>query len=114
MRLHMNKYLLEIGVEELPCNFIPDAQKQLKSGFEKFIKDNGISFSSIKTFATPRRLTVLIDGLPDKKDDITKVVKGPISNIAYDKDCNLSPEYGKFTLLLKVIQEQLPYLLLNI
>lgn len=87
----MNKYLLEIGVEELPCNFIPDAQKQLKSGFEKFIKDNGISFSSIKTFATPRRLTVLIDGLPDKKDDITKVVKGPISNIAYDKDGNLSP-----------------------
>ena len=91
MRLHMNKYLLEIGVEELPCNFIPDAQKQLKSGFEKFIKDNGISFSSIRTFATPRRLTVLIDGLPDKKDDITKVVKGPISNIAYDKDGNLSP-----------------------
>ena len=87
----MNKYLLEIGVEELPCNFIPDAQKQLKSGFEKFIKDNGISFSSIRTFATPRRLTVLIDGLPDKKDDITKVVKGPISNIAYDKDGNLSP-----------------------
>ena len=87
----MNKYLLEIGVEELPCNFIPDAQKQLKSGFEKFIKDNGISFSSIRTFATPRRLTVLIDGLPDKKDDITKGVKGPISNIAYDKDGNLSP-----------------------
>lgn len=87
----MNKYLLEIGVEELPCNFIPDAQKQLKSGFEKFIQDNGIFFSSVKTFATPRRLTVLIDGLPDKKDDITKIVKGPISNIAYDKDGNLSP-----------------------
>lgn len=87
----MNKYLLEIGVEELPYKFIPDAQKQLKLGFEKFAKDNDITFSNIKTFATPRRLTVLIDGLPDKKDDITKTIKGPIATIAYDKDGNLTP-----------------------
>lgn len=87
----MNKYLLEIGVEELPCNFIPLAQKQLVSGFEKFIKDNGLFFSNIKTFATPRRLTVLIEGLPDKKDNITKFVKGPVSNIAYDNNGVLTP-----------------------
>lgn len=91
MRLKMNKYLLEIGVEELPYKFIPDAKKQLTSGFEKFAKDNGIQFSNIKTFATPRRLTVLLEGLPDKKEDITKTVKGPIASIAYDKDGNLTP-----------------------
>lgn len=86
----MNRYLLEIGTEELPYKFIPDAINQLKSGFEKFAKENGISVSGIKTFATPRRLTVLLEGLPDKKEDVTKTVKGPISNIAYDKDGNLT------------------------
>lgn len=92
----MNKYLLEIGVEELPYKFIPDAEKQLKAGFEKFANDNGISFSSIKTFATPRRLTVLIDGLPEKKEDVVKTVKGPIVTIAYDKDGNLTPAANGF------------------
>jgi len=87
----MNRYLLEIGTEELPYKFIPDAIIQLKNGFEKFAKENGITFSDIKTFATPRRLTVLLEGLPDKKEDITKTVKGPVSNIAYDKDGNLTP-----------------------
>ena len=57
----MNKYLLEIGTEELPYKFIPDAVKQLVAGFEKFAKENEITFSNIKTYATPRRLTVLLD-----------------------------------------------------
>lgn len=92
----MNKYLLEIGVEELPYKFIPDAEKQLKAGFEKFANDNGLSFSSIKTFATPRRLTVLIEGLPEKKEDVVKTVKGPIATIAYDKDGNLTPAANGF------------------
>lgn len=87
----MNRYLLEIGTEELPYKFIPDAINQLKNGFEKFAKENGITISGIKTFATPRRLTVLLQGLPDKKEDITKTVKGPVSDIAYDKDGNLTP-----------------------
>lgn len=40
----MNKYLLEIGVEELPYKFIPEAEKQLVSGFQKFAQENKISF----------------------------------------------------------------------
>ena len=87
----MNKYLLEIGTEELPYKFIPDAEKQLKTAFHKFVNDNGISFSEIKTFATPRRLTVRLSGLPDKKEDIVKTVKGPIASIAFDADGKLTP-----------------------
>ncbi|MCR5261717.1 MAG: glycine--tRNA ligase subunit beta [Candidatus Gastranaerophilales bacterium] len=87
----MNKYLLEIGTEELPYKFIPDAEKQLQTAFKKFADENGISYSEIKTYATPRRLTVLLSGLPDKKEDIVKTVKGPIATIAYDKDGNLAP-----------------------
>lgn len=90
MRLIMNKYLLEIGTEELPYKFIPDAIKQLVSGFQKFLNENNLSFSNINTYATPRRLTILIEGLPDKKDDVVKNIKGPAANIAY-KDGSFTP-----------------------
>ena len=40
----MSKYLLEIGVEELPYKFIPMAISQLENGFKTFIHDFGSSF----------------------------------------------------------------------
>jgi glycyl-tRNA synthetase beta subunit len=46
----MNKYLLEIGTEELPYKFVNTGVTQLKSAFEKLLKDNNITFSNIKTF----------------------------------------------------------------
>lgn len=86
----MNKYLLEIGTEELPYKFIPSAIEQLKSGFKNALEENKIVFSDIKTYATPRRLAVVIEGLPLKQEDVEKVVKGPITNIAYDESGNLT------------------------
>lgn len=86
----MNKYLLEIGTEELPYKFIPSAIEQLKTGIEKALEENKVEYSNIKTFATPRRLTIIIEGLPLKQEDVEKVIKGPISNIAYDENGNLT------------------------
>ena len=86
----MNKYLLEIGTEELPYKFIPSGLKQLEEALSKMLEENEISFAGMKMYATPRRLAVVIDGLPDKQDDVEKVVKGPISNIAYDEQGELT------------------------
>ncbi len=86
----MNKYLLEIGTEELAYKFIPSAMEQLKTEFAKSLEENEIKYNTIKTYATPRRLTVIIDGLPDKQDDVEKNIKGPIANIAYDENNNLT------------------------
>ena len=36
----MSKYLLEIGVEELPYKFIPMAISQLKTEFKNFLENN--------------------------------------------------------------------------
>ena len=87
----MSKYLLEIGTEELPHKFIPSAQEQLKKGFEKLLNDNQITFESIKTYATPRRLAVKIEGLALKQEDVEKILKGPIANIAFDENKKLTP-----------------------
>lgn len=86
----MNKYLLEIGTEELAYKFIPSAMEQLKAEFTKSLGEYQIAFSDIKVYATPRRLAVIIEGLPDKQADVEKTVKGPIMNIAYDSEGNLT------------------------
>ena len=86
----MNKYLLEIGTEELAYKFIPSAMEQLKTEFSKALEENEIKYSDIKIYATPRRLTVLIEDLPEKQDDVEKVVKGPIATIAYDANGELT------------------------
>lgn len=86
----MSKYLLEIGTEELPYQFIPQAIQQFKSGFERFFQANEISYDNLEVMATPRRLALLVDGLAEKQPDVEKTVKGPIKKVAYDESGNLS------------------------
>ncbi len=86
----MNKYLLEIGTEELAYKFIPSAMEQLKEEFSKTLKENEIKFSDIKIYGTPRRLALIVENIAEKQEDIEKTIKGPIANIAYDENGNLT------------------------
>ncbi len=83
-----NNFLLEILVQELPYQFIPSAQGQLEELFAKLLNENKLSFKEIKTYATPRRLAVLITGLAFSQEDIIKDVKGPVLNVALDENGN--------------------------
>ena len=86
----MSTYLLEVGTEELPYKFIPQAIEQLNDGFTKFLNENKVKFDNIKVYATPRRLAVLVYGLENATTDEEKIVKGPIANIAFDENGNLT------------------------
>ncbi len=86
----MNKYLLEIGTEELAYKFIPSAMEQLKTEFSNTLNENEIKFADIKIYATPRRLAVIIEDIAEKQEDVEKTIKGPIANIAYDESGNLT------------------------
>ena len=86
----MSIYLLEVGTEELPYKFIPQAIEQLKTNFTNFLNDNKVKFSDIKVYATPRRLAVIVDGLESKTEDEEKIIKGPIKNVAFDENGNLT------------------------
>ena len=55
--------VLEIGTEEIPSRFIPDALENLKKNAEEFLKNNRIDFKDAKTYATPRRLVLMITNL---------------------------------------------------
>lgn len=86
----MSTYLLEVGTEELPYRFIPQAIEQLNDGFTKFLNENKVKFDDIKVYATPRRLAVLVYGLENATSDEEKIIKGPMANIAFDQNGNLT------------------------
>ena len=81
-----NKYLLEIGVEEIPAKFINGALEQLKNNIGNMFKDNRIQYTDIHTYSTPRRLTVIVEGLSDRQEDLKEEVKGPTKRIAFNED----------------------------
>ena len=81
-------YLFEIGTEEMPAHVVERSVKQLADRTQKFLKENGLKFKCIKTFSTPRRLTILVEELAEKQDDIDEIKKGPAKKIALDQDKN--------------------------
>lgn len=81
-------YLFEIGTEEMPAHVVSRSVKQLADRTKKFLKENGLKFKDIKTYSTPRRLTILVEDLAEKQDDIDEVKKGPAKKIAQDADGN--------------------------
>ena len=82
----MNTYLLEIGLEEMPAQMILPAVEQLKSLVQKTCENHQLNFNELRTFSTPRRLAVQIQGLPEKQEDRSIELKGPPAAIAKDKD----------------------------
>ncbi|HDD35637.1 MAG TPA: glycine--tRNA ligase subunit beta [Candidatus Desulfofervidus auxilii] len=87
--------ILEIGTEELPISIFPDVLTEMKRVFSKLIKAEGLEFNEIKTMATPRRLTLLATGIPDKQLEKEIDVIGPPYKIAFDdKDRPTKAAYG--------------------
>lgn len=84
----MNNYLLEIGVEELPSRFVNMAIEQLEDKSQKLLVENELGFEDVKVYATPRRLSLIIESLDEKQKDMQKEVKGPSVKIAYDDEKN--------------------------
>lgn len=84
----MNKFLLEIGTEEIPSRFIDDSLNQLKNNIKTTLKEERISFEDIKVYATPRRLVAIINEISGFQSDLEELVKGPSKKIGYDEKGN--------------------------
>ena len=82
-------FLFEIGLEELPAQYVDKAEKDLKKIIENELKSERIKFSEIESFSTPRRVTAIIKDLAEKQDDLDKKSVGPSVEIAY-KDGQLT------------------------
>jgi glycyl-tRNA synthetase beta chain len=79
----MPSFLLEVGTEELPAAFVADALNQWRSRIPKSFAELQLQPEGIEFFATPRRLAVLVTGLPAMQADQTEEVKGPSVSAAF-------------------------------
>ena len=89
-------FLVEIGTGELP----PKALRQLSEAFTRSIQASiesaGLGFEHIKSFATPRRLAVLVTALEENQADKAVERLGPAVAAAYDKEGNPTPAANGF------------------
>ena len=76
--------LLEIGTEEIPAHAMPAILDQLKTLAEKSLTDARITFDKIQTLGTPRRLSLLVDGVAANQADVETEKRGPSTKIAFD------------------------------
>ena len=77
--------LLEIGVEELPYQFIAPALAVLKDSAEQMLKEQRLAFQSARTLGTPRRLTLVVEGLATQQTSMVKETMGPSKAVAFDQ-----------------------------
>jgi glycyl-tRNA synthetase beta chain len=86
----MATFLLEVGTEELPAQFVASALAQWKSRIPADLKANVLTTERIEVFGTPRRLAVLVHGLPKQQPQQTEEIKGPPATTAF-KDGKPTP-----------------------
>ena len=82
------EFFLEIGTEEIPAGFVARAMAEMEAMIGKELTALRLTFSSIKTVATPRRLAMVVKGIPAVQPDAEITATGPSRKAAYDANGN--------------------------
>ncbi len=77
-------FLLEIGSEELPATFVPIGMRNLEKALCRLLDEADITYKEVKTYGTPRRLTLYIRDLALGKAPKQEKRKGPAISKAFD------------------------------
>jgi glycyl-tRNA synthetase len=86
------RFVLEIGVEELPSADLEAALRGLRSSFEaEVLTAAGLEHGAISVEATPRRLVVQVDDLAPLSAETEKVERGPQEAAAFDAQGKPTP-----------------------
>jgi len=83
-----NDLLIEIGTEELPPKSLKRLIDSLAASFEQGLNSAQLQFGSIQSFATPRRLALLVVDLSNSQPSQNFVKRGPSLKAALDDDGN--------------------------
>ena len=78
-----HQFLVELGTEELPPTALSTLSKAFERGVAEGLKAANLSVDSIIAFATPRRLALLVDGLPAATPTKELTVWGPPVAVAF-------------------------------
>ena len=73
----MAEFLLEIFSEEIPARMQRRATEDLRRIVVEGLKAHRLTVDQVRSFVTPRRLCLIIDGLPEAQPDVSEERKGP-------------------------------------
>ena len=73
----MAELLIELFSEEIPARMQDRAAADLKRLVCAGLDEAGLAYARAEAFATPRRLTLVVDGLPERQPDSRIERKGP-------------------------------------
>jgi glycyl-tRNA synthetase beta chain len=73
----MPQLLIELFSEEIPARMQAGAARDLERMATERLKAAGLTWESLTTYAGPRRLTLVVEGLPTATPDREEEVKGP-------------------------------------
>lgn len=79
----MATFLLEVGTEELPAAFVASAIAQWQTQIPISLEESRLTPERIDVYGTPRRIAVLVTGLPEQQPDQAEEIKGPPSKAAF-------------------------------
>lgn len=79
----MPSFLLEVGTEELPAPFVEQALQQWRNLIPATLEEQFLPSESIRVYGTPRRLAVVIEGLPKQQPNREEEIKGPPASAAF-------------------------------
>ncbi|MGH9342679.1 MAG: glycine--tRNA ligase subunit beta, partial [Terracidiphilus sp.] len=81
----MADFLLEIGLEEVPARMIADAEAELGRRVRDLLTRERLLAveAAVKTYSTPRRLAVLVQGVPNAQADTEEKLTGPSWKVAF-------------------------------
>ena len=77
-------FLVEIGTEELPPKALPRLERAFAENVLSGISKAGLNVGETRSFATPRRLAVMISGLSRTQPAQTIERRGPSMKVAFD------------------------------
>lgn len=89
-------FLVEVGTEELPPKALRSLMTAFGQGLEAAVDEARLGHAVVRCYASPRRLTVLIEDLALGQADRTVSRKGPPTSIAFDDDDNVTPAGSAF------------------
>jgi len=81
----MAEFLFEIGLEEIPARMIAGAQAELQRRVVALLERERLvpPDAASKSFATPRRLAVLVNNVAERQQDSSEELVGPSVKVAY-------------------------------
>ena len=77
-------FLVELGTEELPPKALPTLERAFADGVVARLRELGLKHGAVESFATPRRLAVLVHRLSLHQSDQQITRRGPPRSVSFD------------------------------